>query len=127
MGELQALSYAYNTDKTHLLNVAGAVTGDAGKHGFVAPGGDYQYDANGNLTYDEGKNITIKYNYLNLPREIIASCERGGGGNSQNALAPLQKSEGPHEAGLPRIFLFLCGCLTAHGQFFHNWRFALRY
>lgn len=32
---------------------------------------EYFYDANGNMTGDENKQITIKYNHLNLPTEII--------------------------------------------------------
>ncbi|MDE5423337.1 DUF6443 domain-containing protein [Ancylomarina sp. DW003] len=32
----------------------------------------YQYDANGNMVFDEYKNIEIHYNHLNLPDTIIA-------------------------------------------------------
>ena len=31
---------------------------------------EYEYDNNGNMIYDEFKNINIKYNYLNLPKEV---------------------------------------------------------
>ena len=30
----------------------------------------YQYDANGNLTFDLNKNMDVVYNYLNLPERI---------------------------------------------------------
>jgi RHS repeat-associated protein len=39
--------------------------------GNSTTGTDYQYDANGNITSDENKNIfNIEYNYLNLPQKI---------------------------------------------------------
>ena len=31
---------------------------------------EYQYDANGNMTYDENKGISVQYNMLNLPEAI---------------------------------------------------------
>ena len=31
---------------------------------------EYNYDANGNMTYDANKNITVSYNYLDLPETI---------------------------------------------------------
>ncbi|TAK44800.1 MAG: RHS repeat protein, partial [Saprospiraceae bacterium] len=82
-GLIDDLSYAYNTGKTHLTAVTDAVTGDAGKHGFVTPGGHYEYDANGNMTFDEGKGMVIKYNYLNLPREIIKTNDPDENGTIQ--------------------------------------------
>jgi hypothetical protein len=30
----------------------------------------YTYDANGNMKTDNSKNITVEYNYLNLPQRI---------------------------------------------------------
>jgi RHS repeat-associated protein len=34
---------------------------------------NYLYDAAGNVTYDPNKKVTFKYNYLNLPYQIIGS------------------------------------------------------
>ena len=35
----------------------------------------YQYDANGNMTQDDHKNITVDYNYLNLPTKVKRTNE----------------------------------------------------
>ena len=62
------LTYAYNGNQLQ------AVT-DSYKHseGFYdgnTYGFDYIYDANGNLTQDKNKGITMQYNHLNLPTLI---------------------------------------------------------
>jgi RHS repeat-associated protein len=49
-------SYIYNGN--HLESISGFVNGS------------YQYDVNGNMKLDGPKNITIEYNYLNLPVSI---------------------------------------------------------
>ena len=63
------LVYTYdNTYPNQLKNVL-----DASSHpsGFKPGGGEYAYDDNGNLTSDPKKGLTIEYNYLNLPKQII--------------------------------------------------------
>jgi RHS repeat-associated protein len=62
------LSYTYNgnqlltvTDAGDILN--GFVDGNIGSN-------DYAYDANGNMIADKNKNITVIYNYLNVPQQI---------------------------------------------------------
>ena len=39
--------------------------------GYEASGQSYQYDDNGNTTYDPSRGITIDYNHLDLPVQII--------------------------------------------------------
>ena len=44
--------------------------------GFVDGEGNYQYDANGNMTYDPDKGFTVYYNYLNLPDSVVFDSSR---------------------------------------------------
>ena len=37
----------------------------------------YQYDANGNMTQDDHKEIVVEYNYLNLPTKVEKGEQRG--------------------------------------------------
>ncbi|MDH0675640.1 RHS repeat-associated core domain-containing protein [Empedobacter sp. GD03861] len=66
-------NYTYQSNSNKLL----AVTDNPGyaTQGFIdgnTNGDDYAYDVNGNLTKDLNKGITgIKYNYLNLPTEVL--------------------------------------------------------
>ncbi len=70
------LEYTYHSEKKNQLmkvldmsNSPKGFTDDS--DGINDPNDDYEYDANGNLTKDENKNITqIIYNHLNLPTEI---------------------------------------------------------
>ncbi|MEM6966548.1 MAG: hypothetical protein AAF573_17420, partial [Bacteroidota bacterium] len=39
-------------------------------HGFKGTGGQYEYDAQGNMTYDPRSGATITYNHFNLPKMI---------------------------------------------------------
>ncbi len=70
------LSYTYNENNlgNKLINVsdsAPSLDRDFGFKDGTNGGDDYRYDANGNMTSDENKNISnIEYNHLNLPTEI---------------------------------------------------------
>src|SRR5687767_14297051 len=70
---LDDLGYAYTGNQLNYVSDAG----DAGA-GFVNLNtgiDDYAYDANGNLYKDKNKGIDnngdIRYNHLNLPKEVI--------------------------------------------------------
>jgi RHS repeat-associated protein len=74
---LDSLKYGYNAGSNKLSfvtdrkNNAQSVLGDF-KEIVNNETADYAYDANGNLTKDENKNITvIRYNHLNLPDSIV--------------------------------------------------------
>jgi RHS repeat-associated protein len=69
-GPIDRLRYDYGNcgeKSEHLCRVDDTYSGEGAEKGLPAPGGDYAYDANGNLTLDGPKGITISYNYLNLP------------------------------------------------------------
>lgn len=74
--QIDNIIYAYNVNSNRLkaatdsYNDASSSLGDFKE---IASGGveDYLYDANGNLTKDDNKQISsISYNYLNLPQQI---------------------------------------------------------
>ncbi len=71
-GQIDALTYDYNGDRSRLVNIN---DGSGNPHGFVPQVSSYDYDNNGNMNSDDGKQITIAYNHLNLPREIIRPWE----------------------------------------------------
>ncbi|MBW4889217.1 RHS repeat-associated core domain-containing protein [Mucilaginibacter sp. HMF5004] len=54
-------NYTYGYDGNHLLNVTGLTANN------------YQYDGNGNASYDAHNNAYISYNILNLPSAISGS------------------------------------------------------
>jgi len=69
-GIIDQMTYTYNT--------AGQLTqiGDTGSStkGFKTPGlgsFTYTYDLNGNMSRDNHKNMTVAYNHLNLPRQVL--------------------------------------------------------
>jgi RHS repeat-associated protein len=72
--QLDNLSYTYKSNSNKLMRVTDASTvvtklGDF-KNGTNS-GDDYDYDANGNLKFDNNKDIeTISYNHLNLPETM---------------------------------------------------------
>lgn len=74
--QIDALAYTYaGTNTTNqLLKVVDSAPATTKIYGFtdsVANTDDYSYDANGNMTKDNNKNITaITYNQLNLPTTI---------------------------------------------------------
>ena len=47
-----------------------SVTDGGNADGYFAVAEDHTYDANGNMNTDPSKGTTIKYNYLNLPKEV---------------------------------------------------------
>lgn len=59
------LTYAYNGNQ--LLAVTDSYNHSEGFDDGNTNGFDYIYDANGNLTQDKNKGITMRYNHLNLP------------------------------------------------------------
>ncbi|UWX68451.1 RHS repeat-associated core domain-containing protein (plasmid) [Empedobacter stercoris] len=73
------LTYDYQANSNKLFNVSDNRTedglNDKNKYSGTTiddPQNDYKYDLNGNLTKDLNKGITeIKYNYLNLPTEVL--------------------------------------------------------
>ena len=83
-GLIDQLSYHYNNSglSNRLLNVIDNVNApnttlgdfhyDAGVTKSAATQ-DYDYDANGNMTIDHNKHLTITYNYLNLPQSIAVT------------------------------------------------------
>lgn len=70
------LSYQYDGNK--ITNVTDAIASGAFEGDFDTQGsGAYGYDANGNMTSDENRALTLlEYNYANLPVRILKS---GGG------------------------------------------------
>jgi RHS repeat-associated protein len=74
-GQIDNLTMSYGSGTNKLKRVTDAVGSTLlGKTGFTkvtsAPNVDCQYDANGNLIYDPAKELTIYYNYLNLPERF---------------------------------------------------------
>ncbi len=74
-GDIDSLIYAYDTTgggTNKLLSVLDETTGQGKSFGFDNQGktGNYTYDANGNLTHDPYKGLTIYYNHLNLPYKV---------------------------------------------------------
>ena len=66
------LSYSY--DGNRLTKVTDSGSSDGFNNGSSGDGDDYNYDGNGNATRDQNRGINtgnLKYNYLNLPREIL--------------------------------------------------------
>ncbi|TGN30008.1 DUF6443 domain-containing protein [Empedobacter tilapiae] len=76
---IDELTYDYQSNSNKLLNVSDDETedgfNDKNKYSGITANdarNDYMYDLNGNLTKDLNKGITeIKYNYLNLPTEVL--------------------------------------------------------
>ncbi|MEM9921255.1 MAG: RHS repeat-associated core domain-containing protein, partial [Bacteroidota bacterium] len=65
-GTIDDLSYAYDTDN-HLESITEAENPD---FGYKGSGGTYDFNVAGNLTDDNNKDITVQYNFLNLPTTI---------------------------------------------------------
>ena len=70
------LTYAYNGNQ--LLAVTDSYKHSEGFDDGNTNGFDYIYDANGNLTQDKNKGITMQYNHLNLPTLISHSQKMRG-------------------------------------------------
>jgi len=67
---MDSLSYIYPANSNKLLSVTDHSGNIAGFKDGTNSGYDYDYDANGNLTTDYNKGLTISYNYLNLPSSV---------------------------------------------------------
>ncbi len=70
------LTYAYNGNQ--LLAVTDNLRIKDGFNDGNTNGFDYIYDANGNLTQDKNKGITMRYNHLNLPTLISQGAHYRG-------------------------------------------------
>lgn len=64
--EFDDLTYNYLGTSNQLSNIDDA----AGSRGYHEQTGNYDYDDNGNMTYDPSRKITIEYNHLNLPSKV---------------------------------------------------------
>lgn len=74
-GDMDNLSYFYDANSNQLKKVTDASNEAQGfkddSNGYNDISDDYAYDANGNLTKDDNKGITLMtYNHLNLPTKI---------------------------------------------------------
>jgi RHS repeat-associated protein len=68
-GTMDNLGYTYIGNQLQKVSDSGDKT--TGFKDGSNTGNDYAYDANGNMTVDNNKNITaITYNYLNLPAQV---------------------------------------------------------
>jgi RHS repeat-associated protein len=70
---IDELHFTYDADNKNLLvKVDDTSNSPQGfKDNYASSGDDYKYDANGNITKDNNKNIeSIRYNHLNLPTYI---------------------------------------------------------
>jgi len=66
------LTYNYYTKSNKLKKVVDPKGDVANLSDYVVrSSGQYTYDNNGNMIFDPGKNVSIKYNHLNLPECII--------------------------------------------------------
>jgi len=73
--DIDKLSYKYEPNSNKLIQVEDAGVNISSLPDFknaVTSAIEYEYDPNGNLTYDANKNISISYNYLNQP-DIIST------------------------------------------------------
>jgi RHS repeat-associated protein len=91
------LGYTYNGNQlVKVDDTAPTVSKNQGFKDGTNSGNDYEYDANGNLTIDRNKNITVTYNAIDLPEQvtfadnskIIYTYAPGGLRLSQTSLHP---------------------------------------
>ena len=68
-GVMDDLTYTYSGDQLLSISDASVHYQNDFQDGNTQ-GNDYSYDANGNMTQDLNKGITITYNHLNLPRTV---------------------------------------------------------
>ncbi len=71
-GSMDALVYNYPANSNRLSSVNDNGVGSSHDLEYKPVTGSYVYDKNGNATTVPGKG-TIHYNYLNLPRQVVAS------------------------------------------------------
>jgi len=75
-GQIDNLSFSYGANSNRLDNVNDNSGHSEGfENGW---GGNYNYDENGNLTWNSDRKLSISYNHLNLPT-VIQNFGTGGG------------------------------------------------
>jgi len=77
VGEMDNLNYDYAADGSLNRIIENSSTDAGFKSATTENGLIYQYDGNGNTTYDDHKGMTITYNFLNQP-ESISKKDAGG-------------------------------------------------
>jgi len=73
-GVVDQLTYAYAEGTNRITTIEDLATDTlAAREGFSIKGQDekYIYDANGNVIYDPSRDVSIDYNFLNLPQRIV--------------------------------------------------------
>ncbi|WP_333663627.1 DUF6443 domain-containing protein [Chishuiella changwenlii] len=74
---IDILSHRYQTNSNKLISVNDSSGVSEGFDDKNKNGNDYAYDVNGNLKQDLNKEIIdIKYNHLNLPKEVIWNASK---------------------------------------------------
>jgi hypothetical protein len=73
--QIDNLGYTYSNNRLQAVNENASEL-----KGYKGTGGTYQYDGGatdgpGNITYDGNKDISIEYNYLNLPEKITFNSQ----------------------------------------------------
>jgi RHS repeat-associated protein len=81
-GQIDALAYTYNTNTNKLQKITDSAPTVSKANGWnnpaAAPGtAQYTYDANGNMTADPYKFLSVEYNFLNLPKKMTFSLPSG--------------------------------------------------
>ena len=71
-GQIDNLTYTYNANTNRLQKVADTAPAASKVQGWdnmagAASGSQFGYDANGNMTSDPYKGMTVAYNFMNLP------------------------------------------------------------
>jgi RHS repeat-associated protein len=113
-GAIDLLGYQYTSGTNQLLQVtdgANDPNSTLGDFHFKNKGPyDYQYDANGNLIFDNNRNIDkLVYNYLNLP-QLVHMNGKGNIGYSYDAAGnKILKQTIDSAAGLATTTLYLGG------------------
>jgi len=82
-GQIDTLTYDYwnlitGGTSNRLRSVSDGAPSASKAEGFSSlnPGSSYDYDANGNMTFDPNKDMDVLYNYLNPPKRIeIEDCK----------------------------------------------------
>jgi YD repeat-containing protein len=75
-GYIDDLTYSYNGNQLIKVEDASGIYNNYDFNNGVNETTEYIYDANGNMTEDKNKSITVEYSYLNLPVRIIFDDNR---------------------------------------------------
>ena len=69
---MDALQYTYDGNRLTAVtdNRTGTYDGYYDYQANTTTGNGYEYDANGNMTFDENRGLRIEYNQHNLPKRI---------------------------------------------------------